>query len=205
MAAVSSRARIRGDFGPPGSDTDDVVLGAEVKNLLRPECILLCREGQMYMVETVSGPPCLAIDTEEGAEGCGICSAAPEMEGVEVATDNPTEMVAVGVTGAITGDRGEINLNHAVLSEEEQPDVQTQFDGEAGKRIPCRCGIGSRGHGFPPAVEIHVVEEQGCCWLDFRVVHDHLGRFLRLKVGWFVESIKNGENGRKTLERGPAT
>ena len=206
VAAVSARRRTRGDFGVPGPDADDVVLGAEVKNLLRPEHIRLCREGQMYMVEAVSGPPRLAIDAEEGAEGCGIGPAAPEMEGVEVATNNPPEMVAVGVTGGIAGDRAEINLHHTVPSKAEQPDVQTQFDGEAGKRIPCGCGIRSRGHGLPPTVEIQVVEEQGCWLVFWVVVHDRLTYLgeLGLEVGW-SGSIENGEKGRKKLkERGPA-
>ena len=194
MAAVSSCERIRGDFGLPGSDTDNVVLGAEVENLLRPECILLCREGQMYMIEAVSGRPRLTTDVEEGAEGCGIRSAAPEMESVEVATDDPTETVAVGIAGVITGDRAEIHLDHAVLSEGEQPDVQTQLDGEAGKRSPCGGGIGSRGHGLLPTVEIHVVEEQGCCRLVFRVVHDSLPDLV-LKVGY--------KGGRERGRQGP--
>ena len=149
----------------------------------------------MDMVEAERNPPRLAIDPKEQADREGRSlrpgSAAPEGEGVWPAANNSTHMVTVGVVARpgfsriVGGGAADVELDHAVPLEVQQPDVQAQFDREAGKRTPHAttrgwgCGLQTTG--------IHIVEEHmvwgcravfrclaGMVW-GVRVVHDHIG------------------------------
>ena len=126
----------------------------------------------MDMVEASRGLPCLVINMEEGAQECSIGTGTPNTEGIAPAADNLTEMVTVGINvasiWAVGSSGAEIDLNHAVLPEVEQPDVQTEFGGETGKWSP-------RGYRIIIArswTKKHVVEEHGWCRV---AVFDHLG------------------------------
>ena len=100
----------------------------------------------MNMIEAERNPPRLATDPEEQADWKGRPlrpgSATPNGEGVGPAANNTTEMVAVGVLGRpkilqfISRDAADVELKDAVSLEVEQPDVQAQFDREAGKWSP---------------------------------------------------------------------
>lgn len=81
----------------------------------------------MYVVKAARSLSRLVIDAEERGGGRGIGSAAPNLKGVTPAADNQTEMVPVGVARSIVvaGGEAEIELNHAVSPEVEQPNEQT--------------------------------------------------------------------------------
>ena len=147
------------------------------------------------MVEAERNLPRLAIDPKERADRDGRSlregSAAPEGEGVGPAANNSTQMVAVGVVARpgisriVGGGAADVELDHAVLLEVEQPDVQAQFGREAGKWSP-HATISGGGRGLH-TTGIHVVEEHivwgcgavfhclaGMVW-GIRVVHDQIG------------------------------
>jgi hypothetical protein len=153
----------------------------------------------MDVVEASRGLPCLVINTEDATQERSIGTGAPNTEGVAPATDNPTEMVAVGINLAsiwVVGSGGaEIDLNHTVLPEVEQPDVQTEFGGETGKWSPRGSRIIARSW-----TKKHVVEEHGWCrvvvfdYLGVGAVHDGRVRKLAAYVGQW--SIKDEELSR---------
>jgi hypothetical protein len=141
---VGQQVDTQGVVVAPGIYIQDVVLWVEVEQacrvkkvvdggLGRPEAV----EGEADAVEGERGLPRLAADPEQRAKDGAVAFAA-DLEVVVPAADDPTERVAVCVksVAVLIALGTHVHLDHAVLAQEEQPDVQPQLGGEAGKEGP---------------------------------------------------------------------
>lgn len=91
------------------------------------------------------GMPGLAIHTEERIESGGV--PAIHVKGVITTADEPAQVVPFRKVPRLgtswTGVRKEANvghdgyLDHAMLTEKRQPDLEAQLDGEPCERMPC--------------------------------------------------------------------